>query len=89
VTPEVFPAITTSTVTSTGPFTAKAHSITPLTASNAGINGTGKKISSILICRIWRNSSNSNDTYNADAGLLFLDFHIQVDGYGSHQEYIK
>jgi len=89
VTPEVFPAITTSTVTSTGPFTARAHSITSLTAGNTGIDGTGKKISSILICRIWRNSSNSNDTYSADAGVLFMDFHIQIDGYGSHQEYIK
>ncbi len=89
VTPEVFPVITTSTVTATGPFTARTHSITSLTAGNTGIDGTGKKISSILICRIWRNSSNSNDTYSADAGVLFVDFHIQVDGYGSHQEYIK
>ena len=89
VTPQVFPAITTSTVVASGPFTAKAHSITSLTTGNTGIDGTGKKISSILICRIWRNSSRANDTYNADAGVLFVDFHIQVDGYGSHQEYIK
>lgn len=89
VTPQVFPAITTSTVISTGAFTAKAHNITALTTGNTGIDGTGKKISSILICRIWRNSADVNDTYNADAGVLFLDFHIQIDGYGSHQEYIK
>lgn len=89
VTPQVFPAITTSTVTSSGPYTANAHTITALTTGNAGIDGTGKKISSILICRIWRNSSSGGDTYNYDAGLLFLDFHLQIDGYGSHQEYIK
>lgn len=89
VTPQVFPAITTSTVISTGAFTARTHNITALTNSNTGIDGTGKKISSILICRIWRNSSDANDTYNADAGVLFMDFHIQIDGYGSHQEYIK
>ncbi len=89
VTPQVFPAITTSTVISTGAFTAKTHNITALTSGNTGIDGAGKKISSILICRIWRNSSDANDTYNADAGVLFLDFHIQIDGYGSHQEYIK
>lgn len=89
VTPQVFPAITTSTVTATGPFTGNAHNITALTTGNIGIDGTGKKISSILICRIWRNSSVAGDTYNNDAGVMFLDFHIQIDGYGSHQEYIK
>lgn len=89
VTPQVFPAYTTSTVTATGSFTTNAHTITALTTGNAGIDGTGKKISSILICRIWRNSSLAGDTYNQDAGLLFLDFHIQIDGYGSHSEYVK
>lgn len=88
-TPQVFPAITTTTVVASGPFTARTHLITPLTAANAGIDGTGKKISSILICRLWRNSSNTNDTYNYDAGVLFMDFHIEVDGYGSHSPYIK
>lgn len=89
VTPQVFPAITTSAVVATGPFTANAHAITPLTAADAGISGTGKKISSVLVCRIWRNSDNSNDTYNADAGGLFVDFHIQVDSWGSRSSYIK
>ncbi len=88
-TPQVFPTITTNTLTATGPFTANTHNITALSAGNTGIDGTGKKISSILICRIWRNSSAVGDTYNNDAGLLFLDFHIQIDGSGSHQEYIK
>lgn len=88
-TPQSFPAITTSTVVATGPFTARTHNITALTAGNTGIDGTGKKISSILICRIWRDSGDTNDTFNADAGVLFLDFHIQIDGYGSHQEYVK
>ncbi|MBI5372983.1 MAG: hypothetical protein HZA79_13255 [Sphingobacteriales bacterium] len=88
-TPQQFPAYTTSTVVSTGPFTATTHKITALTASNAGISGTGKKISSILVCRIWRNSGNAADTYNADAGVLFVDFHIQVDGWGSRSEYVK
>lgn len=87
--PQVFPAITTSTVVANGPFTANTHLITPLTSGNTGLDATGKKISSILICRIWRNSGNPNDTYNADAGVLFLDFHYQIDGNGSHAEYIK
>jgi len=88
-TPQVFPAITTSTVVANGPFTAKTHLITPLTTGNVGIDGTGKKISSILVCRIWRNSVNANDTYNADAGVLFLDFHIQIDASGSTSPFVK
>lgn len=88
-TPQVFPAITTSAVVASGPFTAKSHMITGLTTSNAGIDGTGKKISSILMCRILRNSSRTNDTFNEDAGVLFIDFHIMVDATGSKQEFIK
>jgi hypothetical protein len=87
--PVVFPTLTTSTVVSTGPFTANTHLITPLTPGNAGLTATGKKISSILICRIWRNSSNTADTYNAYAGLLFIDFHYQLDTFGSREEYVK
>ncbi len=92
ITPEVFPAITTNTVTATAPvggFTARAHTITPLTTGNAGIDGTGKKISSILICRIWRKADNSADTYSYDAGVLFMDFHLQIDGWGSKTEFVK
>lgn len=88
-TPEVFPAVSSTTVVSTGPFTAKSHMITALTSGDLGIDGTGKKISSVLICRIWRNSSNAADTYEANAGLLFMDFHILVDGYGSVNKYTK
>jgi len=87
--PVIFPATTTSTVTSTGPFTANTHLITPLTNSNSGLVSTGKLISSILICRLWRNSSNTSDTYADDAGLLFIDFHYEIDSYGSRNEYAK
>lgn len=88
-TPELFPAISSTTVVSTGPFTANTHLITPLTSGDLGIAGTGKKVSSILICRLWRNSSNAADTYGGNAGLLFMDFHILVDGYGSVNKYSK
>jgi len=87
-TPLVFPSYTTSTVVATGPFVANTHRITSLTGGT-GLDGSGKKISSILICRIWRNSSNSADTYTDDAGLLSLDFHYQIDTVGSRAEYVK
>lgn len=87
-TPQVFPTYTTSTVVTTGPFVANTHRISSLT-SGSGLDGTGKKISSILICRIWRNSSNAADTYTDDAGLLSLDFHYQIDTVGSRAQYVK
>ncbi len=89
---QVFPAVTTSSVVAsptTGNFVQSGHYITALTTANAGIDGTGKKISSILICRLWRNSTTSGDTYNDDAGVLFMDFHIQIDGYGSRGTFTK
>lgn len=87
-TPLAFPTFTTSTVTVAGPFVANTHRLTSLTGG-AGLIGTDKKISSILICKIWRNSSNGADTYNDDAGLLSLDFHYQIDTVGSRTEYTK
>lgn len=77
-TPATFPAVTTSSVVVTGPFTANNHLMTPLTPGNVGIDGTGKIVSSVLICRIWRDSSLASDTYNADAGGLSIDFHISL-----------
>lgn len=91
VTPEAFPAITTNTLISSAPFTANTHLIQSLTAGNAGLDGTGKKISSILVCRIWRNADagNAADTYAGNAGVMFLDFHYQIDGIGSHGVFTK
>lgn len=86
-TPLAFPATATSTVVATGPFVQRTHLITSL--ASGGLNGAGKKVSSILICRIWRNSANSADTYSNDAGLLSLDFHYQIDTVGSREEYVK
>lgn len=45
------------------------------------------KMSPIIMCRIFRNVS--VDTYNADAFLLHIDFHYQVDALGSVTERIK
>jgi len=90
--PVAFPAITTVNNTQLVASNSQSkHLITALTADNAGIDGTGKNISSILICRIYRNavSGNTTDTYGGNAGALFVDFHYEVDGLGSHSEYTK
>lgn len=78
ITPEAFSAATTSSVIVNGPFTLNQHLISDLTTGNVGIDGTGKTYSSVLICRIWRDSSLAEDTYNGDAGGLSMDFHISI-----------
>lgn len=64
---------------------AKKHYV-----SNIGIiNGSSKEISSILGCRVFRNSSDAEDNLAQDAFGLEVDFHFQIDTVGSRQEYSK
>ncbi|MBS1505574.1 MAG: hypothetical protein JSS79_02900 [Bacteroidetes bacterium] len=68
-----------------GSVTAFKHAITEF----AGISGTGKTISSFLICRVFRAATAATDTFTGTAGMLGIDFHIEKDGFGSHTEYTK
>jgi hypothetical protein len=67
------------------PVTAGKHSITPLTS----ISGAGKELSSILVCRVFRDASHAGDTYTSDATLLMIDFHFEEDSFGSNTQYSK
>lgn len=54
----------------------------------ADIAGAGKTLSSMLLCSLSRNSSHANDTLNGkDAYLLEIDFHYEVDKFGSDNEF--
>ncbi len=65
---------------------ADEHMITSLTA----ITMTGDTISTVLICRLYRNSSDAADTYAGTAGLLYVDFHYEIDSIGgSADEFTK
>jgi len=81
----------TTTITGSDPIAAYSpvdayeHAITSL----GTITATGKTLSSMLVCRIFRKAADGTDTYAADAGLLEIDFHFQIDSDGSRQEYIK
>jgi len=55
----------------------------------AALTGTGKEISSMLICRLFRNSSDGDDDYTDTAGLLEIDFHFKKESVGSTNEYTK
>lgn len=61
--------------------------LTPL--GTAGINGSEKKISSMLVCRIFRDGSSGEDTFAGLAGALEVDFHYERNTIGSRTEYVK
>jgi len=68
---------------------AYEHTITPI---GTGIDGAGKKISSILMCRIYRNGTIitvGQDDFTGSAAILSIDFHYEIDAFGSKDEYVK
>lgn len=55
-------------------------------------SATQDGISSILVGRLFRDSDNAGDTYNAGGakcGLLYIDAHYEVNTLGSTSEYVK
>lgn len=89
---ELFSATTTTSVSgyevvggSSTNLAAYRHNITPF----GSIDGTGKTISSIIICRLYRDGSHTNDNFTNTAALFSVDFHYQVDSFGSHTEFSK
>jgi hypothetical protein len=70
---------------------AWAHKLTYLKdgSGNNYIDGAGKTLSSMLLCRLHRNSNSGSDTLNQDVAFLEVDFHYQIDGFGSDEELVK
>ena len=63
---------------------AGRHYITNFASNSPSATQDG--ISSMLICRVFRNATGGNDTYEHDAGLLEIDFHYPMDRVGSRTE---
>lgn len=55
----------------------------------SGIAGTGKTLSSMLVCRLFRDPADSADTYPQDVAFLQFDIHYEIDAFGSSGEYTK
>ncbi len=53
------------------------------------ISMVGKKISCIIFWKLSRVATDGSDTYAADARLVELDFHYQIDSNGSTQLFTK
>ena len=77
---------TRSSTVSTGVNQGLVHKLTSI-GSNPAIDGTGKKISSMLICRLQRKGAASE--YPGGVFIYEFDFHYQIDTRGSRQETIK
>ena len=83
----VFPTPLTISYTASAGTTANKHliaSLPPITplATQGGI-------SSMLICRLYRDANNNDDDYDAEAGLLEFDFHYKINSMGSREPFIK
>jgi hypothetical protein len=75
---------TDSNVTAFKHYISEFDDITPTTSQDG--------ISSILVGRLYRFSSDISDTYNATGakcGLLYIDAHYEVNTLGSREEYMK
>ena len=82
---DVIPASTISTTTSATDSTAYKHHITVLTT----IPGTGKKIRSTFMGRIYRDGGHASDTYNADTALLEVSLTFKQNTVGSYDPIYK
>ena len=82
----VFGAESSETITCAMPGVANTHKLYSFTE----IAGTGKEISSILVCSLTRKSSDVLDTFDGKSVyFLEVDFHYLIDSTGSRQELIK
>ncbi len=67
------------------PATAFKHLLTPLPT----MSGSGKTLSSMIICRLYRDADAGADNFGHDAGLFEIDFHYQIDTDGSREPFTK
>lgn len=72
-------------IAAVGTVDAYKHAITAL----GSVDATGKTLSSMLVCRIFRQATSGTDNFSGDAGLLEIDFHFQIDSGGSKEEFTK
>lgn len=82
---EAFPASTTIGIADAAAGVAWTHQL----ASFAIIEKADTTVSSMLVCRLFRDPTNGADTYGSDAGLLEFDLHFENDMLGSRSESAK
>lgn len=75
---DAFGNTTITTASDAGAGTAYTHQYCSL----GEIDGDGFSASSMILCRVYRDAGNAADTYDADAALLEIDFHYEIDKLG-------
>lgn len=80
----VMPSTTIITVADAAAGVANTHQI----AGFSAITGTGKTVSSMMLCRLFRKAADGSDTYGDDAVVLAVDFHIEQDKLGDEALYV-
>ena len=83
---DTHPAETTVTTIIASPNEIDNHQLAEIAAT---IDGTGKTVSSMLICSVTREGTDGTDTLGQDVYLTELDFHYPIDTIGSRQEASK
>ena len=71
---EAFPAANTITLTQAAGTQYNHHII-----ESSAIAGTNLEPDTLILCRIWRDPADVNDTFTNDAFFIRADAHIQVD----------
>jgi hypothetical protein len=78
--------ISANTITVGDASVAYNHNLTNLPV----ISGSGKTLSSILVCRFFRDGDDfANDTIENEIQVFEIDFHYQIDSDGSNEEFNK
>jgi hypothetical protein len=87
----VFPAVQTVYTVTHSPADANVVALKHYRSSFAAITpgADQDEISTMLVCRLFRDANDAADTYEDDAGLLEFDIHYQIDGFGSQLEGTK
>lgn len=80
-----FPAETTVTTDIVSPNEADNQQI----ASIATLTGTGKTLSSVILCSVTREGTHLNDDYDDVVYVVSFDFHTEKDTMGSRQAITK
>jgi hypothetical protein len=81
-----FPVASVVTTTIASPVTTDRHQMAIIAPV---ILGTGKTVSSVLICSIQRLGNTAEDTYGSEIYLVSGDFHFQKDTIGSRYQATK
>jgi len=85
-----FPTATTVYIAAACGTTTDAHRVAYFADIDGNPDGVNKLISSMLICKLQRRSSDALDTYDGkSAYLLEVDVHYQIDSLGSPTALVK